>query len=804
MVLERGFPQFEDLLVAVVEADLPEQAEATAAGLAAALAADPAHFRSVRRPDALPFLRREGMLFLDKDRLERLLDRTIDAQPFLGKLAQTPDSRGLFSALGLLALGVAHARVDLAAYQSTLGEIHRTIAAALAGHAVPLSWIRLLGGDAAELGGKFRFVLAQPVLDHGTLQPGGAATEAMRSAIAGLEFVRAGAARVRITGAVALSDEEFATVARGALAGMLASVALITLWLFLAVRSPRLILPILATLLLGLLLTLLFATLAVGTLNLISVAFAVLFVGIAVDFAIQFAVRYRDMRHRHTDPGVAMDRTGSASGVQILVAALSTAAGFLAFVPTDFRGVAELGLIAGVGMLIAFVCTLVFLPAAITLLRPRGEAREIGFALGVRLDAALRRARRPVLAVFVLLGLAGAALLPLLSFDADPLHTKDPTTEAMRTLYDLMDSPVTNPFTVTVLAPDTAAAAALAKRLQALPLVDSVLSLDSFVPPDQPEKLALIADAAELLQASIAPRPPQPPPTASEIRAEAKAALADIDPALAKLQATDALVSLAADLHALAAAPDAAVLAADRALVRFLPAQLDRLRLSLTAAPVTLADIPPDLAKDWLLPDGRARVQAVPVAAARSSTGLAAFVAQVQTVAPEAGGAAVTIEATSATIVGAFRTAAIGALAAIALLLAVTLRRLLDAALVLAPLLLSALMTVLVMVLLPLPLNYANIIALPLLLGVGVSFNIYFVMNWRAGQREVLGSATARAILFSALTTGTAFGSLALSAHPGTASMGKLLLTSLGCTLVASLVFIPALLATLRPPPLND
>ena len=102
-----------------------------------------------------------------------------------------------------------------------------------------------------------------------------------------------------------------------------------------------------------------------------------------------------------------------------------------------------------------------------------------------------------------------------------------------------------------------------------------------------------------------------------------------------------------------------------------------------------------------------------------------------------------------------------------------------------------------VAVLPPLPLNYANIIALPLLLGVGVSFNIYFVMNWRAGQTAVLGSPTARAILFSALTTGDRLRLAGpVGAIPGTASMGELLLISLGCTLVASLVFIPALLAS--------
>ncbi|MEI7714124.1 MAG: RND transporter, partial [Rhodospirillales bacterium] len=154
----------------------------------------------------------------------------------------------------------------------------------------------------------------------------------------------------------------------------------------------------------------------------------------------------------------------------------------------------------------------------------------------------------------------------------------------------------------------------------------------------------------------------------------------------------------------------------------------------------------------------------------------------------------------SGTITGAFRAAAIGALLAIAVILFATLRRPRDVALVLAPLLLSAALTLLVAVAVPLPLNFANIIALPLLLGVGVSFNIYFVMNWRAGQGNPLGSATARAIAFSALTTGSAFGSLALSGHPGTASMGVLLLISLGCTLLASLLFIPALLASLRRP----
>src|SRR5262249_39977195 len=155
----------------------------------------------------------------------------------------------------------------------------------------------------------------------------------------------------------------------------------------------------------------------------------------------------------------------------------------------------------------------------------------------------------------------------------------------------------------------------------------------------------------------------------------------------------------------------------------------------------------------WLLPGGRARVQVLPKPDAGNTRGLADFVAEVTAIAPNAGGSAGTNEETSATIVGAVRSAAIYAGISIAVILFIALRRVLDMSLVLAPLLLSSLMTVVVIVVAGLLLNYANIIALPLLLGVGVSFNIYFVMNWRAGQSTMLGSATARAILFSALTT---------------------------------------------------
>ena len=797
----REFPQFGDLLVAVIDARIPEEADATAAALAAKLSADHTHFISVRRPDNSPYLQKEGLLLLDTKQLSDLMDRTIDAQPFLGQLVADPTARGLFSALSLLGMGVTQADTDLTPYLGPIRGFHQALADALAGHPQPLSWQNLLGGNLSDLAGKYRFVLAQPRQDYGSLEPGGEATKVMREAIAQLEFVKAGSARVRITGQVALADAQFASVAQGAVAGLAGSVLLITLWLFLAVHTWRLILPILGTLAFGLSLTLLFATLAVGTLNLVSVAFGVLFVGIAVDFAIQFSVRYRERRYEFPDPAEAMRQNARRVGGQILVAAAATSAGFLAFVPTSFNGVAELGLIAGAGMLIAFACTMSFLPAAITLCRPRGEGRLIGFAWAAPLDPLVARRRRPILVVAAVLAVLAATVSPRLQFDSDPLDTQNPHTEPMRTLRDLLNNPVTNPYRIDILAPDVAAAEALAAKLKSLPAVDRVIDIGSFVPDDQQQKLAIVADAQSILAATLAPPATPPAPiTPDQVRLAAKTALAQIEPALAKLPPDHPLAAIAGDLRRIQTVSDPVAMATNAALTRFLPDELDRLRTALSAGPVTLASIPPDIARDWLLPDGQARSQVMPKDLGKGSRGLRRFVQEVTRIAPDAGGPAVTIEATSDTIVDAFRDAAIYAVLAIAVILGVALRRPRDVALVLAPLILSALLTLLVAVLLPLPLNFANIIALPLLLGVGVSFNIYFVMNWRDGRHLLLGSATARAIVFSALTTSTAFGSLALSAHPGTRSMGDLLLISLACTLVASLVFIPALLASLTPP----
>jgi hopanoid biosynthesis associated RND transporter like protein HpnN len=795
--LARLFPQSDKLIVAVVDATIPEEAEATATQLANSLRQDHVHFSSVTQPDALPYFSKNAFLLISQADLQNVLDRTTDAQPFLGQLVADPSLRGLFSALGLVVQGVEHNQ-SLAGVGPALGKFQMALASAAAGHAQPLSWQELLGGKLADQAGRYRFVIAKPVLDYGALEPGGAASLVVRRTAAAIPYVAHGDARVRLTGQVVLDDEEFATVAEGAVVGLIGSFMLVMLWLYLAVRSWRLMLPIMATLILGLLVTTGFAALVIGTLNLISVAFAVLFVGIAVDFAIQFTVRFRERRHSHPEMVAALAETGRRSGAQILVAALATAAGFLAFSPTRFVGVAQLGVIAGFGMLVAFTATLTFLPALLCLCRPRLEAREVSFLPWA--DPVVARHRGVVVGVFGVLALAGAALAPGIPFDGDPLHTKNQHSEAVVTLHDLMQNPITNPYTITAVMPSLDKAVAAGAQYMALKQTQMVLSLDSFLPKDQAVKIAAVQDVASLLAPTLTAPTVAPAVSAADLRAGAGKLAVAIEAAAHLLKPGDPLLSIATDAHKLADGSDANLLAANEAVVRFLPKQLDRLRQALDVHPVTMAEIPAELRDQWLLPDGQARVQALPKASVRDGHAMRAWVKGALKRVPQSSGSAVYILKAADTITNAFEVAAYSALGAIAVILSLALRRPRDVALVMTPLLVSSLLTALLLRLSGMSLNFANIIALPLLLGVGVSFNIYFVMNWRSGARRFLGTATARAVVFSALTTSTAFGSLALSRHPGTASMGVLLLMSLGCTVATTLVFVPALLALLPRP----
>ncbi|MDB6144165.1 MAG: hypothetical protein JWP80_3209 [Pseudomonas sp.] len=789
------FPQFSDTLIAVVRAPTVEEARETAQALAQGLAGDTQHIRSVSTPGISPFFDREGLLLLSPNQLYDVIDSMLQGGQLLEPLAGDPCARGLIKALSMLVEGVRLGMGDyLSTYDAPLSKIAQTLDETLTGKSSPLSWQALLTPQLTGHDGGLELVLIQPVLDHDALEPGKAATEAMLSVAAQLPDVRAGRVHVDYTGSVPLSDEEFRSLTDRAAPIAIGSALLIIVWLVLALRSWRLIVPVLLTLIVGLICTLGFAALAVGRLNLVSVAFAVLFIGLAVDFGIQFGVRFQVLQQGDRWFATSLHRTGVQAGGQIGLAALATACGFLAFAPTSFSGMAELGIIAGVGMLLALLCTLTVLPALLSVMAKNSRPAAVRLPGGVAADSWLARHHRPVLVVFALLALAGLWAAVGLPFDANPLHTKRADSEAMHTLTLMMNDPDTNPFTLNVLAHDLSAARSLGEHLGKLPEVAQVVSGADFVPDDQTDKLEQIQQASDLMYSVLRPHVLQPPATVAELRVLAHEISVSIAAVDQQMPGTSPLRTIGASLGRLAQAPDSLLLMADQSLSRFLPETFQRLNDSLSAQPIRLETLPDDLKRDWFTADGWVRVQLTPGDAAQTTGGLHRFVQAVHGVAPQAVGSAFDTVMSADTVLLAFEQAAVYATLAIAVVLMLVLRRVRDTALVMIALLMSALLTALMVRLLGLSINFANIIALPLLLGVGVSFNVYFVMNWRRGMRQFLGSSTAHAILFSALTTGTAFGCLAIARHPGTASMGLLLLLSLLAVLLSTFVFLPALL----------
>ena len=792
--LDREFPQNANLLAIVIDGRTPDLAGNAARALAERMRAEPNLFRDVREPDGGPFFDRYGFLFLPADELATMSQRLVEAQPLLGSLAHDPSLRGLFAALTLFLQGVQQGQGSVELLNPTLSAIEGGVRSVLDGKPEPVAWQQVMTGSAPDPRELRRFILTRPVLDFGSLEPGAAASAEIRRLAGELGLGADTGVRVRITGPVALDDEQFATLQAGAVRSLLVSVVLVGAILFAALRSVRLAGAILLTLACGLALSAGFAAVAIGSLNLISVAFAVLFIGLAVDFSIQFSIRYRDERPRHGEFAPALAGAAHMIGPSLVLAAGATAIGFLSFVPTPYVGVRELGWIAGAGMLIAIILNFLLLPAVLTLLRPAGEPEPVGFRRAAAVDRFLLRRRQWVLAAAGVLALASLAALPWVRFDFDPLHLKNAETESVSAALDLMQDPTTSPYAAEILAPSLADAQKLAERFGKLPEVADVVTAATYVPADQDKKLAVIGDLALLLGPTLAPAAPLPAPDDAEIIAALRECRAALRVVADRAGPQSPAARLDAALGEAVARGGTAIPAMQRVLLPGLLHRIAILRELIQAGPVTLDTLPPELRDGWIAPDGKARIEVFPKGDARDNRVLERFVAAIRTVAPDATGTPVTIQEAGRLIGGSFLEAGIIAISAITILLAAILRRVRDVTLVIAPLLLAATLTLAITVLLGMPLNYANIIALPLLLGIGVAFDIYFVMNWRGGLSHHLQSSTARAVLFSALTTMSAFGSLALSDDPGTAGMGKLLSLSLACTLFCTLFILPALL----------
>jgi hypothetical protein len=580
--------------------------------------------------------------------------------------------------------------------------------------------------------------------------------------------------------------------------------------LYFAMRTPGLILNVLVCLTLGLILTAAFATVAVGHLNIISIAFAVLYIGLGADFAIHFLLRYREILEGGAPPAEAIHVSGGDAGAALTACTITNAIGFYAFIPTDYSGVAELGIISGTGMIISLIVTLTVGPALLRYLPKRLPAKTITkSSVGKVLELSLRW-HKVTYAITLIASIAALVILPQVRFDYNLLNMQDPKGQAVRTFRELLAEADQSPWHATALAGDRQEAERLAKQLTELPEVSKVLTILDFVPSEQDEKIQLIEEMA-LTMGPITTATQAPPPQ-GDVAAQQRTALTELagtldrfiagrpdHPALATARTLrSSLAALFARLDSADADEKERLLSSmENDLLLTLPAALQSLRIATEAVPFGQQDLPAPLASRWQSRAGEYRLAIYPEEDLNDNEALRRFVRAVQQVTPNATGAPmVSLEAGEA-VVQAFIQAFLLALAGIIVALLILLRSLKYTLLVLLPLLLSSLFTATFTVLLNVPFNFANIIALPLLLGLGIDSSLHMVhrsLNNEMVSELLIHTSTARAIFYSALTALVDFASLMFSSHQGTASMGIMLTVGLTFTLLCTLVILPALL----------
>ena len=787
-------------ILAVVEAPTPELTGAATAALGQKLSGDTQHFESVQPLGSGEFFEKNGLLFLPTAEVARLTGQFESAAPLIEIMAGDPSIRGLTGALETGLAGIKRGQIKLDSTERPFSLISQTVENVLNTGSATFSWRELVSAKPLTDADRRSFIEFKPILDFNALQPGKDATDAIRQAARDLNLAGEYGARVRLTGPVPIANEEFATVQDGAIVNGIGTVIVVLFILWMALHSPKIIFAVFVNLFIGLSITTAAGLMMVGSLNLLSIAFAVLFVGLGVDFGIQYSVRYRSERFKGNDLRAALEKAAERSAVPLSLAAMATAAGFLSFLPTDYKGISELGEIAGVGMLVAFTTSITVLPALLNLLNPPGEKEPVGYAFLAPLDHFLEKHRVVIIVGTLLVAVAGLPLLYFLRFDFNPINLRSPKVESIATFLDLRKDPNTGANAINVMTNSDAEAKQIEAKLAKLPEVLSVRSLDSFVPEDQPAKLKLIAQGAKVLNPALNPDSIDAPPSDAENVEALKGSVDSLRKTAGDAKGPGAVASrrLADALSKLAESNQATREKIQAVFVTPLKIVLDQLKKSLQAQPVSLKTLPPELVKSWKTKDGLQRVEALPRGDPNDNDTLRKFASAVLAAEPNAIGGPVSILKSGETVVKAFIHAGFWALVVISLLLWLALRRVTDVLLTLVPLLVAGAVTLEICVLIGMPLNFANIVALPLLLGVGVAFKIYYVTAWRSGRTNLLQSSLTRAIFFSALTTATAFGSLWLSSHPGTASMGKLLALSLLTTLAAVLLFQPALMGKPR------
>jgi len=795
--IEAEFPQDAGVIILVVDGQTPEQTTQAAVLLEQRLKQQPESFSSVYIPTENDFFSQQALLFLEQDELDALSTKLINAQPFIGYLSHHYHLEGLFEIITkALEQKDQSLPMDL---DSLLLAINDSITHQLNDQPYQVSWQKLLAANKLNSSSNRTLVLAKSILNFNEIMPAARSLESART-IANRIMLDNPSVRIRMTGETALEHEELESVGDGSIFAGFVSLILVLASLWIGLRSIKLLFATFIVLILGLILTAGFATISIGHLNLISIAFAVLYIGLGVDFAIHICLHYRECRTQGMENRAAINDSIHTVGFSLFLCAITTSLGFLAFIPTDYSGVSELGVISAGGMIIGLIISLTLLPALLTVFSIKNiKPMRPSFNLGSLAEIPFKYATH-IRIVTVICAIFATGILSQLVFDSNPINLRDPSSESVSTIKELLASQTDSPFALSALAPSYDNAEKLAKQLQQLPTVHEAIFLGNFVAEQQDEKLETIEELDLILgdqlnsfsQNLTDTTPYQAIIALNTAITNALAKQTTLAPR-ATLEQLQNNLNLFTERYKETTESSAKTL--EKNILGLLPYTMNRLQTSLAATPYQLADLPNYIQRNWLSQNGQYKVLITPAYDQNKLENLKQFVAEVQSAAPQSSGLPVADQASGTAVVNAFIEAFSGAIIAITLLLLLMLRKLRSTLLVIGPLLLAGLLTGATNVLLNNSFNFANIIALPLLMGMGVDSSIHIfhrLESGLSGHKEILQSSTARGVFFSSLTTMCSFSSLAFTPHVGTASMGLLLAVGIFFTLVCTLIVLPA------------
>ncbi|SFU50985.1 hypothetical protein SAMN05216339_103122 [Nitrosomonas eutropha] len=803
---DQAFPQDTNILLLVLSAPTPEQAYSTAHRLVALLKKDNKNFSDVYAPGVEDFFGRNGLLYEDIPQLERITDHLAEAQPLIAQIARNPT---LHTFITLLTQATDELnKGQHLELEPVFQGVSETINAQLASRSRALSWQTLFRGEPLKAGYQ-EIIVVKPIPDYSELLPSKQPVMAVRAAAEEVGLTDDGPIQLRITGDMALADDELKSSLDGMEIAGVVTFIMVGAVLYSAMYTVGMTIAVLICLVAGLVLTAAFATVAIGQVNVISIAFAVLYIGLGADFAIHFLLRYREMQESGLLTKTAVYRAGGEAGVALTACTIANAIGFYAFIPTSYSGVAELGIISGTGMLISLVVTFIVGSALLRYLSGQSAVKPNGRKmLGKVLEVSLKWRKLTHISVCLVLLLA-AVLWPQIRFDYNLLNMQDPKGEAVQTFRELLASPDHSPWYAVVLTEDRNEIQQLKENLSKLPEVSKVVSIKDFVPPEQEEKLAAIEEMSLIIGPELSMATPS---AVKQTVLQQQQALASLHSALERFTVDYPDSSTLASALALSNSVESLLHRLNKAdpddqgkllhlleenLLSTLSVALQRLYNLIEATPFGEQELPASLANRWHSHTGEYLVAVYPSDDIGDNESLRRFVRSVQQVAPHATGIPViSLEAGNA-VIDAFIQAFSLTLAGVVIALLLMLRSIKYTVLVLIPLLLSSIFIGIFTVLLDTPFNFANIIALPLLLGLGIDSSLHMVhrsMDNQVGSEVLIHTSTARAIFYSALTALVDFASLMFSPHKGTASMGTLLAVGLAFTLICTLVILPSLL----------